>query len=144
MHSDVKNSLMQKCLPLALNATFLPIADFTWQLNADHCWYYWWACLVMCLESKRLQSTTALGVGTKPGLWTLDWTVDWIMDSILDLIVFQFGHLKKSILHSPVHVLVQSLESRFCTYPCPWSYTSWSPHTPGNPNINMSALDPAD
>ena len=31
----------------------------------------------MCLECKRLQSTTALGIGTKPGLWTLDWTVDW-------------------------------------------------------------------
>ena len=31
------------------------------------------------------------GVGTKPGLWTLDWTMDWtmdrIMDSILDLIL---------------------------------------------------------
>ena len=29
----------------------------------------------------------AHGVGTKPGLWTLDWTMDWIMDSILDLIL---------------------------------------------------------
>ena len=25
-----------------------------------------------------------LGVGTKPGLWTLDWTMDWIMDWTMD------------------------------------------------------------
>ena len=27
------------------------------------------------------------GVGTKPGLWTLDWTMDWTMDRIMDSIL---------------------------------------------------------
>ena len=43
----------------------------------------------MCLDTDRYNNNA--GVGTKPGLWTLDWTMDWIMDwfmdSILDLIL---------------------------------------------------------
>ena len=33
------------------------------------------------------------GVGTKPGLWTLDWTMDWTMEWIMDSIILDsIGH----------------------------------------------------
>ena len=38
-------------------------------------------------QRHRKQNWSGQGVGTKPGLWTMDWTMDWIMDSILDLIL---------------------------------------------------------
>ena len=37
---------------------------------------------------------SVVGVGAKPGLWTLDWTMDWTLDWILDWIL-------DSIIHGP-------------------------------------------
>ena len=108
MHSDAKNGLMRKYLPLPFNATSLPMADFTWQLNADHCWYYWWACLVMCLESKRLQRYKT---------WTLDHGLDRGLDCGLDY-GLDFGLDSVSILpFKEVHIpcIVQSM---FQSSPC--------------------------
>ena len=49
------------------------------------------ACKLSLINRCSKLDTPNRGVGTKPGLWTLDWTMDWtmdwIMDSILELIL---------------------------------------------------------
>ena len=37
-----------------------------------------------CLLGDDRYGFLFLGVGTKPGLWTLDWSMDWTMDWTLD------------------------------------------------------------
>ena len=56
-----------------------------------------------------------LGVGAKPGLWTLDWTVDWTLDCILDWILDWILDLTSYIR------MAQKASQSLCLSGCLWS-----------------------